>query len=72
MKWTRHARNRLRWIERRHPAVTNRRLLEALPVAETLGYDDRGNRRARVMIENTEVTVVVDETEDAVITLWVR
>ena len=41
-------------------------------MAETLGYDDQGNRRVRIMIGNTQLTVVVDETGDAVITLWVR
>ena len=55
-----------------HPAVTKRRLIEALPGSVTLGYDDRENRRVRITIEDTDMTVVVDERRDMVITLWVR
>jgi hypothetical protein len=30
----------------------------------TLGYDDRENRRVRITIEDTDMTVVVDERRD--------
>lgn len=72
MKLTRHARDRLRWIQRVHPAVTAHSLVEALPAAETLGYDDRGNLRARVVVGDAGITVVIDEAEGFVVTLWVR
>ena len=72
MKVTRHASNRLRWIGRRHRGVTADALMEALPSAETVGYDDRGNRRARVALGETRLTVVIDEAQGIVITLWVE
>lgn len=72
MRLTRHASNRLRWIARRHPAVTGSGLLKNLPSAETVGYDDRGNRRARLALGRATVMVVVDESEGVVITVWVE
>ncbi len=71
VKLTRHAKNRLRWIERRHPGI-RQGLLRALSTAETLGYDDRGNRRVRIMLGDTELIAVVDEVRDTMISLWVR
>jgi hypothetical protein len=47
-------------------------LLEALPRSETVGYDEQGNRRSSVMVGTTRVTVVVDEAEGVIVTLWVR
>jgi len=47
-------------------------LLDALSRAETVGYDDRGNRRARVNLGTTALTVVIDEAQAAVVTLWVE
>ncbi|MGH2664126.1 MAG: hypothetical protein ACRDH8_15270 [Actinomycetota bacterium] len=72
MRLTRHAKNRLRWIERRHPGVTETGLIEALPASETIGYDDRGNRRARLVLGGTGLTVVIDEAQGIVITVWVE
>ncbi|MGH2656076.1 MAG: hypothetical protein ACRDIZ_05170 [Actinomycetota bacterium] len=72
MKLTRHARNRLRWIARRHRGVTPEAVTEALPGADTIGYDDRGNRKVRAVIGGTRVTVVVDEAADVVVTIWVE
>jgi hypothetical protein len=48
VRLTRHAKNRLGWVARRHPEVTADALLEARPGAKTVRYDDRGNRRARI------------------------
>lgn len=70
MRFTRHARNRLRWIARRHPEVGAEAVVESLTGAETIGYDDRGNRKARVMIGDTALTVVVDEAAQVVVTIW--
>ncbi|MGH2675247.1 MAG: hypothetical protein ACRDH1_07535 [Actinomycetota bacterium] len=55
----------------RYPEVSTAALLEALPRAEALGYDDRGNLQTRVLIGATEIVAVVDESEGVVITLWV-
>ncbi len=71
MRLTRHTRNRLRWIARRHPGVTAAALEQALPGASTIGYDDRGNRKARVVVDGVTLTVVVDEERDVVVTMWV-
>jgi hypothetical protein len=72
VKLTRHARNRLRWIARRHPSVTESALLAALPQAILVGYDDRGNRRVRVALGTIGLMVVIDEAQGVVITMWVE
>ena len=41
-------------------------------MAETVGYDEQGNRRVRVTIATTELTVVVDDSAGTVITVWVE
>jgi hypothetical protein len=69
---TRPARNRLRWIARSHPSVSEAELLETVPQAVTVGYDERGNRRARLTVGTTSLTVVVDEARGMIITLWVE
>lgn len=70
VRLSRHARNRLRWIARRHPQVSAAAVMEALPGAETIGYDDRGNRKARVPMGDVRLTVVVDEAASVVVTIW--
>lgn len=45
-------------------------VLESLTGAETIGYDDRGNRKARVMIGDTALTVVIHEAAEVVVTIW--
>jgi hypothetical protein len=72
VRLTRHAKNRLRWIARRHPDVSEPMVLEAIPGAVTVGYDDRGNRRARMTIGTTSLIVVIDESQGSVITMWVE
>jgi hypothetical protein len=72
VRLSRHARNRLRLISRRHPEITAERLLQALPDAQTLGYDDRGNRRARLRFGGITVIVVTDEKAGFLITVWVE
>jgi hypothetical protein len=72
VRTTRHAKNRLRWIGRRHPSVTETALLNGLSGSETVGYDERGNRRARMQVGATNLTVVIDEEEAVVITVWVE
>lgn len=70
VKLTRHARNRVRRIARAHPEVTVGRVLEALFAAETLGYDRWGNRHAGVLVGGTRLTVVIDERERVIVTIW--
>jgi hypothetical protein len=72
VRLTRHAKNRLRWIGRRHPGVTEQSLLEEISGSETIGYDDAGNRRARLVVRGTTLTVVIDESEGVLITMWVE
>jgi hypothetical protein len=38
----------------------------------TVGYDDRGNRRARVTLGRAGLIVVVDETQGVIITVWME
>ncbi len=70
MKLSRHARNRLRLIRRRHPELTTGRLLEAVLRGETVGYDEVGNRLVSVSIPGTRLTVVLDHRERIVVTVW--
>lgn len=71
MKLTRHAKNRLRWIARSHPGVTESGLLDALATADALTEDDPGNRRIEVHLREVRLMAVVDEGADMVITVWV-
>lgn len=71
MKLTRHARNRLRWIRRGHPAIGVEALAAALPGAPVLGYDGRGNRRLLVEVADLELIVIFDARDDVLVTLWV-
>ena len=52
--------------------MTERRLIDALPEGHTLGYDDRGHRRERIVIGATEIVVVIDDEAGIMITLWAR
>jgi hypothetical protein len=72
MGLSRHARNRLRWIRRRHGGVTEAALTQALLSGTTLGYDERGHRRVLTTVGSVELVVVVDDGADLIITLWVR
>jgi transposase-like protein len=38
----------------------------------TVGYDDRGNRRARVTIRTAGLIVVIDEAQGMIITVWME
>jgi len=72
MRLGRHARYRLRWIQRAHPAVSERALLETLLAGRTLGYDERGHRRGLVAIGSMEMALVIDDETRVVITLWMQ
>lgn len=72
MRLTRHARNRLRWIARRHPGATAEAVTKALPGVKTMGYEDRGNQKVQLVIGEARSTVVVDEAADVVVTVWVE
>lgn len=70
VRLTRHARNRLRLIQRRAPDLTEPRLLEALGSASVLGEDVKGNRRMSLRIDEMVLVVVVDEARQVVVTIW--
>lgn len=72
MRLSRHARNRLRLIARRHPWITAEWLLRGLSHARTLGYDDRGNRRVQLAHGELSIVVVIDDEVGLVITIWVE
>lgn len=70
MRLTRHAKNRLRWIARRHETVSEAALLATIPAGVTVGYDERGNRRIRVTVGATRLILVIDESQGSIITMW--
>lgn len=51
--------------------MSEAQLLEALPTGEILGKDDRGNRRVRVSLAGVRLTVVVDDSQGVIITVWI-
>lgn len=70
MRLTRHAKNRLRLIARRVPAMTEKALLEAMDSAPLVGTDVKGNQRLKVRIDAILLTVVVDQDRQQVVTFW--
>lgn len=70
MRLTRHAKNRLRWIQRLAPALSEADLLGALATARRSGQDLKENQYLSVVIEGLRLMVVVDEAEQIVITMW--
>lgn len=70
MRLTRHAKNRLRFIQRRAAMVSEVSILEGLLRASEVGRDMKGNRKLAVRIEQVLLTVVVDDARQIVITIW--
>jgi hypothetical protein len=70
LRFTRHARNKLRRLRRLDPGVTNAAVLRALLQPERREYDEEGKARIVVTIGATELVVVVDETERVVVSIW--
>jgi hypothetical protein len=70
VRLTRHARNRLRLIQRAWPRVTEATLLEALGSGDMLGRDAKGNRRVSIEIEGIRLVVVIGERDQLVVTIW--
>lgn len=62
----------MRRIRQSHPEVTEQRLVEMLPRGETEGYDNRGNRRVWVRLDEVVLRVVIDERDGVVITVWIE
>lgn len=58
MRLTRHAKNRLRYIARREPDVSEARLLDSLASGRLLDRDVKGNRRLEVSAGGILLTVV--------------
>lgn len=67
---SRHARNKLRWIRRDAPGVSEDALVAALEQGDVLGEDQRGNVRMAVDVAGIRLTVVVDPDDELVITVW--
>lgn len=65
MRLTRHAKNRLRYMRRRAPEITEAAILDVLPSGSELGSDVRGNRLLAVRIEGILLTVIVDDARQA-------
>lgn len=70
MRFTRHAKNRLRWIRRTVSGLDENDLIEALAQGTTIGRDARDNRQVRVAIEGLGLILVVDEEAEMVVTIW--
>lgn len=70
MRLTRHAKNRLRWMRRSEPTLTEADLLIALGEGVVIGRDVRSNAHVWVRVGGMRLVVVVDEMEQMVITMW--
>ncbi|MGI8425917.1 MAG: hypothetical protein ACR2FO_03300 [Actinomycetota bacterium] len=70
MKFTRHAKNRIRLIARADPGVTPEAVLFGVGSASVLRYDDKGNKVVLVVLEDRTVTAVVDVKTETIITIW--
>lgn len=70
MHLTRHAKNRVRFIARRVPKISETVVLAALDSATEVSLDSKGNRRVKVQIAGIMFLIVVDEVAEAVVTIW--
>jgi hypothetical protein len=70
VRLTRHARNRLRLLQRRLPGLTEARLIEGLGSAIAFGADVKGNRRMSIRLDEAVLVLVVDEANQVVVTIW--
>jgi hypothetical protein len=70
MRLTRHAKNRLRWIRRAEPGLAEVDLLAAIARGATIGRDVRDNPHLLVEVGGIRLVLVVDESEQMVITMW--
>ncbi|MDX1659831.1 MAG: hypothetical protein R3343_13505 [Nitriliruptorales bacterium] len=70
MRLSRHAKNKLRWIRRDAPHLTEEALLRGIADGRELGVDDRGNVKIAVEVAGVRFTAVVDPDDELVITLW--
>jgi len=70
MRFTRHAKNRLRWIRRAVPTLVETDLIEAIDRGAPIGRDIRDNQHVSVEVGGVRLVLVVDEKEQIVITMW--
>ncbi|MDP9225189.1 MAG: hypothetical protein M3P18_15340 [Actinomycetota bacterium] len=70
MRLTRHAKNRLRWIRRAEPDLAEVELLAAIDRGASIGRDVRDNQHVAVEVGGVQLVLVVDESEQIVITMW--
>lgn len=70
MRFSRHAKNRLRLIKRGCPHLTMEEIIDAAKRGELLGRDRSDDRRRRIHIRGIVVVLVIDPSRRVVITLW--
>jgi hypothetical protein len=71
VRFSRHARNRVRWIARSAPSVSQEEIRAALEDRPTSReYDERGNLRAQISVGGIALTVLLDEDEGLIVTVW--
>jgi hypothetical protein len=52
------------------PELSASKILEAVRQGKTVDYDDSGNRRVAIVVEQFDLIAVVDEQDQVVITVW--
>lgn len=70
MRFTRHAKNRLRWLRRSLPTLSELAIAEAIRSGRERGRDSAGNLKVAVHVGSSNLVIVLDETQDLVITIW--
>lgn len=70
MRLTRHAKNRLRWIRRAVPNLTETELIAAIGQGSKIGRDVRDHQHVSIDVAGIRLVLVVDETNRMVITIW--
>jgi hypothetical protein len=70
MRLSRHAKNRLRWIRRDSPDISEAELLKAVSSTRIHGHDAKGSALYAVVVAGLPLLVVVDEHHGVVVTIW--
>ncbi len=70
MRFTRHAKNRLRWLRRSYPGLSRIGIIAALDGGRMLGLDWQGRRKVAITLGSVDLVVVVDTARGVVVTLW--
>jgi hypothetical protein len=70
LRFTRHARNKLRRLRRVDPNVSPAAVLRALLQPLRREYDDDGRAKITITIGTAELMVVVDEADRVIVSIW--